>query len=119
MLRPGPSISDVPGLDIALATTDLLINVDRKFHALGGGLRPGVSVAAGLACELILGFCLHVIVLWSMSAPLLLHQALFFSQSAVRWAVRPYAMGCLLCHYVPLQGFGTALDVFLRLHRHS
>ncbi|KAK9810940.1 hypothetical protein WJX73_010268 [Symbiochloris irregularis] len=38
-----------------------------KFKSLGGGLRPGVSLTAGLTCELLLGFLLHTIVMWSIS----------------------------------------------------
>ena len=57
--------------DTCLIMDKLLISVRgcRKFHSIGGGLKPGVSILGGFLCEYALGFFLHIIVMWSIGAP--------------------------------------------------
>lgn len=51
-----------------------------KFGGLGGGLKPGISLAAGAFCEFALALVLHLTILWSLGVLLNTSQASLFAQ---------------------------------------
>lgn len=69
-INPSPQAAQVFGGVLGATLAILLVpdHLQRSFAGFGLGVRPGVLLWQGVACELALALILNVIVLWSLNA---------------------------------------------------